>query len=205
MIGAADIRYCTHCKRGTPHSRKGDCKPCVSQRRRATRLARRSVVGSPLLAYGLLLESADRVWSAWVRAFWDGCEVCYAPMHPSHLQCMHGYSRQDRAIRFSVDNTFAGCASCHRRHTPPRADWWEWMRERLAVRLRAGIGTSGPDPFARLELASKARYGRLTAYALHGVIADAQARIAALPDGPRKEWAQEMAAKAIEPLSRAVA
>ena len=205
MIGVADFRHCSKCKRITPHSRKGDCKQCVALRRRAARISRRSVVGSPLVAYGQLLDVADKLWSIWLRAFWDGCEMCYAPLHPSHLQCMHGFSRQERMLRFSVDNTFAGCAACHRRNTPPRADWWDWMRERLAARLRAGIGQGGPDPFARLELASKARGGRLTGYALHGVIADAQARIAALPDGPRKEWALEMAAKATLPLSRLVA
>lgn len=205
MIGAVDIRYCSKCKRGTPHSRKGDCKHCVSLRRRAARVAKRCVVGSPLVAYGKLLEAADKLWSIWLRAFWDGCEMCYAPLHPASLQCMHGFSRQDRAIRFAVDNTFAGCASCHRRHTPPGAAWWEWMRERLAARLRVGIGQGGPDPFARLELASRMRGGKLTAYALHGVIADAQARIAALPEGPRKEWALEMAEKALLPLSRLVA
>lgn len=205
MIGAADVRYCEKCRRGTPHSRRGDCKPCLSQRRRAVRIARRSVVGSPLLSYKQLLKIADDLWSIWVRAYWDGCEMCFAPLHPAQLQCMHGFTRQDRSIRFDVDNTFAGCPSCHRRHTPARADWYEWMRERLALRLRAGIGRGGPDPYTRLELASKARGGKLTAYALHGVIADAQARIAALPAGPRREWAEERAARVLEGLARCAA
>lgn len=204
MIGAADVRYCERHKRGTPHTRRGDCKACLSERRLAARQVKKSVLGLPLSSYRELLEVADRVWSAWVRAYWPCCEMCLAPLHPSRLQCMHGFSRQDRAIRFDPDNTFAGCPSCHRRHTPPGASWWDWMRERLTARLAEGH-RGGPHAYDRLELSSKARGAKLTALSLQAVIADARQRIEALPPGERKDWALEAYTRHTEKLTRFVA
>lgn len=201
MIGVADIRYCEHCRRARPHNRQGDCKECKSRRKRAARVARSSTVGQPLIRYGVLLKAADDAWSVWLRAFWPYCEMCQAFVHPHGLQCAHGFSRVERVIRFDPDNTFALCPSCHRRHTPPRADWWEWMQARLARRARLGLVRGGADPFTRLQLASKARGGKLTAYALHGVLADVRARIAQLTEGERKEWAEARLAQILDRLS----
>lgn len=206
MIGAADVRLCEKCKRGTPHNRKGACVLCGARVRKATRAARRSVVGSPLASYSLLLGVADNLWSYWLRAYWGICEVCSAPMDPDRLQCCHGYSRKDRAIRFSPDNTFSGCNSCHRRHSPPGAEWYHWMRQRYAERAAldgmnvAEAHAHAASTWARVEMASMGRGGKLTSYALQGVIADAQARIAALPAGPRKEWAQGKVERAMAKL-----
>lgn len=202
MIGAADVRYCERCKRGRPHTRRGECKWCLSSRRRAKRRVRQGAIGTALESYRELLEAADRAWSAWVRAASDACEMCRAPLPPSALQCAHGFSRVERAIRFDPDNTFALCAACHRRHTPPRADWWDWMRERLQQRLALGHGRAGADAYTRLELASRARGGKLTAVALTAVIADARQRIEALPEGDRKEWARETTERALARLTR---
>lgn len=203
MIGAADIRFCESCRRGTPHSRKGDCKTCSARVRKAGRLARRSVVGSPLASYSELLKVADALWSIWVRAYWPGCEMCGGPLDPDRLQCAHGFSRVEKTLRFDPDNTYALDASCHRRHTPPRQDWWDWMRMRLAARVSFSedAATIGAERYARLEMASRARGGKLSSYSLQAVIVEAQARIAALPEGDRKEWAKVKAERALSKLA----
>jgi hypothetical protein len=105
----------------------------------------------------------------------------------------------ERSIRFDPDNTFALCSSCHRRHTPPRADWWDWMRERLIVR-EPGCATDAA--FIRLEMCSRARAGKLSALSLQAVIADARQRIEALPGGERKNWASWLYTHHTEKLTR---
>jgi hypothetical protein len=175
-------------------------------RRRAARQAKRSVAGSPLSSYRELLTVADRVWSVWVRAYWGACEMCQAPLHPQDLQCAHGFSRVERSIRFDPDNTFALCSSCHRRHTPPRVDWWDWMPERLqdrAMELPGRVAVrSGAAAFARLKMMSRARGGKLTTLSLQAVVADARQRIEALPGGERKNWASWLYTHHTEKLTR---
>jgi hypothetical protein len=180
------LEFCEPCKRVTPHTSRRACKPCRAKARRAVRRAK---VGAPLARYGDLLKIADELWSAWVRASHETCEMCRVPLHPAVLQCAHGYSREDRIIRFDPDNTFALCSGCHRRHTPARQPWYDWMRERLG------------DRFDRIERASRMG-GKLRMSDLQLVVVDAEARIAALPDGDRKAWALERQAKVTERMVR---
>jgi hypothetical protein len=143
----------------------------------------------PLARYGDLLRIADELWSTWLRAKHLWCEMCLVQFDPAVLQCAHGYSREDRIIRFDPDNTFALCSGCHRRHTPARQPWFDWMRARLG------------DRFDRIERASRMG-GKLRMSDLQVVILDAEQRIAALPDGDRKAWALQRHAKITERMVR---
>lgn len=197
------VAHCDACKRKTRHTAKG-CAVCRARLRKAKRLAKRSVVGSPLQSYSKLRAVADALWSVWVRARWGCCEMCGARPGYEGLQNAHGWSRTRRSMQFEVDNTFSLCQKCHRRHTPAGPQFYEWMRERLFLRdkltLRGAqlVDMFGPgvvrsranEAYLRLELMSQTR-GGLKSDALHGVIADATARIHALPAGPGREWAEE--------------
>jgi len=186
----ADWRFCETCKRGTGHTKQGACMACRSRVRKATRRAKASSQGSNLARFGDLLFIADALWSIWTRAKVTGCEMCGAPLHPDVLQCAHGFSRVERILRFRPDNTFGLCSSCHRRHTPPRQAWWDWMREHL-----------GGEAYEHLEYLSRVG-GRIRLSDLHLVILEAQQRIEALPAGPRREWAEEKAGRVLERMVR---
>lgn len=183
----AEFRHCEACGRGTGHDKRGRCMVCKSKAKSARRETVRAEVNRalqasgahPLVRYGDLLKVADTLWSTWLRAAGDGCVKCLTPLPPERLQCAHGITREDRVIRFDPDNTFRLCAACHRRHTPPRRDWDDWRLKHL-----------GPERFARIDRLSRVG-GKLTLSDLHLVVLDAQRRIAALPEGPRKAWARE--------------
>lgn len=181
------LEWCEPCGRTTPHTNRRECKPCRSK---ASRAVKRSRVGHPLVRYGDLLKAADDMWSVWVRAKEDACEMCRVWFHPASMQCAHGISREDHPIRFDPANTYALCAACHRRHTPARTPWWDWMRAHV------------PADYDRLEMVSRARGKKLRASDLQLVTLDAQQRIAALPEGPRKDWALERTAKIQERMVR---
>lgn len=88
---------------------------------------------------------ADRLHSIYVRANRDGCEMAGYPhhakscpgrgIHPSELQCAHGWDRGAQAVRFDLCNTFALCPSCHvkytRNHRQGDAQWHDWMALRI--------------------------------------------------------------------------
>jgi hypothetical protein len=181
--------WCETCGKVTPQTARRGCKLCRASARRAVRKLRAKGLGSNVARYGDVLRIADELWSAWVRASRDACEMCRVPLHPALLQCAHGYSREDRVIRFDPDNTFALCSGCHRRHTPARQPWYDWMRARLG------------DRHDRLELASRTG-GKVRLSHLQLVILDAEQRIASLPEGDRKAWALERAAKIGERMVR---
>jgi hypothetical protein len=186
----ADVRFCEQCRRGTGHNRKGECMVCRSRARRATKRAKLSNLGKPLARYGDLLKIADALWSVWVRAGPEACEMCGVPFAPDAMQCAHGITREDRVIRFEPTNTYALCSACHRRHTPPRQAWWDWMEAHV-----------GQPAYAMLQRRSRAG-GKLHTSDLQLVILDAQQRIAALPQSERKEWAQAKAETILERLVR---
>lgn len=186
----ADFRHCEACGRGTPHNKRGVCAVCRAGRKRAVRKAKASTQGGCLARWSDLRGIADSLWSVWVRAAAPGCRMCGVPYDPDQLQNAHGYTREDRVIRFDPDNTFALCAADHRRHTPPRPAWYAWMCEQL-----------GAERFNRLERLSMIG-GKFGVGDLHAVILDAQQRIAALPSGPRKEWADERARVILERMVR---
>lgn len=175
----ADFRFCNECQRGTPHNAKGGCATCRSRVRHAVRKAKASAQGSNLVRYSDVRRIADDLWSVMVRASHVGCVMCGAPSHPSKRQCAHGWSREERIIRFDPDNTFSLCPSCHRRHTPPGQLWLDWMLKYL-----------GEERYGRLAYLSRVG-GKLRLSDVHLVIVDAQQRIAALPEGENKTWARE--------------
>lgn len=184
------LEWCGACKASTPHNRRSVCLTCRSRARKANRAAKASNIGAPLLRHTDLLKAADALWSIWLRAYHVACEVCETPLHPDSLQCMHGWTRTERAVRFEPSNTFAGCAPCHRAHTPPRIGWYDWMRERL-----------GEAEYARVEQMARAG-GKLRTSDLQLVVLDARARIVKLPEGDRKAWAQAKEAKVMERMVR---
>lgn len=181
--------WCEPCGKVTPQTARRGCKLCLASVRRSIRKAKAKGLGSNVARYGDVLKIADDLWSVWVRASHDGCEMCEKPLDPVLLQCAHGYSREDRIIRFDPDNTFALCSACHRRHTPSRQPWYDWMRARLG------------DRYGRLEMASRTG-GKVRHSHLEVVILDAEQRIASLPAGPRRDWALERAAKIGERMVR---
>lgn len=157
------------------------------------RKAKVRMLGSPLVSYRKLQSVADELWSVWVRAYGPDCEVCHVYFHPSAMQCMHGWSRRFKATRFHPDNTFRGCAPCHRRNTPAGPDWYDWMEQRL-----------GSDKFRTTKRLAATRT-KLTTSDLHLVILDARTRIAALPSNERKGWALEMEARILAKLQKVAA
>jgi hypothetical protein len=182
--------WCDDCERETPRKKNGDCVVCTSKLRRAKRLMKAALTGKPLARFGDVLRVADELWSVWIRAFNYRCEMCGVPFEPKAMQCAHGFSREDRIIRFDPQNTFALCAACHRRHTPARQPWFDWMKQRC-----------GEREYGRLEYASRVG-GKLRQSDLELVILDAQSRITALPEGERKEWALERASSIGERMAR---
>jgi hypothetical protein len=138
-------------------------------------------LGTPLVRYGSVLKVADDLWSVWVRAASEACVVCGRPFPPQAMQCAHGLSRDEKAVRFEPLNTFAACAPCHRRNTPAGPDWFDWMR--------AFIGEAN---YRQIRYRAQAG-GKLRLSDLQLVILDAQSRINALPAGERREWALERA------------
>lgn len=186
----ADFRYCAACKRGTGHNRRGGCMVCQRGRKKAMRKAKASTQGGRLARWSDLRGIADELWSVWVRASSTGCRMCGAELPPGQLQNAHGWSRAERTIRYDPDNQSALCSACHRRNTPPGPAWFDWMRRRL-----------GDERYARLERLSMIG-GKFGVGDLHAVILDAQQRIQDLPEGPRKEWAQERARVILERMVR---
>ncbi len=182
--------WCDVQKRETDRRKNGDCVPCASNERQAKRKVKAATTGHPLVRFGDVLRSADDLWSVWLRAFNYRCEMCGVPYDPKAMQCAHGFSREDRVIRFDPKNTFALCAACHRRNTPARQPWFDWMKQRL-----------GEHEYGRLEYASRVG-GKLRQSDLQLVILDAQSRIAALPEGDRKAWALERVASITERMVR---
>jgi hypothetical protein len=186
----AAFLFCEKCQRGTGHTKAGACSVCRGRQRRATRRAKSSAQGSNLARFGDVRKIADDLWSVWVRAAHERCEMCDAPFRPEAMDCAHGFSRAERAIRFDPTNTFALCSADHLRHTPPRQAWWDWMREYL-----------GSGAYERLAYLSRIG-GKFGLSDCHLVILDARQRIAALPEDERKAWARGREAAILERMVR---
>lgn len=136
-----------------------------------------------------LTHLADDLHSIRIRACRSGCEVAAGAypaesclgreVHPSQLQLAHGFTRRDKGTRYDPSNTFAACPQCHRKHTPSGAAWYSWMEERLGsavfyeVKERASAFTKH-TPEMLLEVC------RQSLDEIHG-----------LPQGIRREWAEE--------------
>lgn len=176
------IRYalkpCEPCGRDQPHTKRG-CIVCGKRTRLAKRLAKSSLLGSGLAHAKKLLKTADDLFSVWLRAKHETCEMCGLPFEPGEMQAAHGISRGAHVIRFDEDNVFSLCAADHRRHTPPRSEWEEWRLKRL-----------GRERFDRIALMDRAR-GKLGSHLYPVLIAEFERRIDALPAGARQEWAAQ--------------
>jgi len=176
MTRIYDFRFCLSCKRGTPHTKRG-CAVCRKNLTSAIRKAKKVTLGSPLATHGQMMKLADELWSVWVRASVGGCAMCGAPLPPEKLQWAHHWSRSMKRIRYHLDNASVLCFDCHRRHTPPGPDWFEWVERRI-----------GSERYEMLKVYSKIGPKLTTEVAL-AVMLDALRRIATLPAGPRAEWA----------------
>jgi len=182
MLRYASVGHCDKCKKQTPHNRHGACAVCRSRGRRALRRVKATAQGHGLVRFGEVMKVADDLTSVAARAEVEGCRMCHTPLPPERLQLAHHVSRGRRHMRFHPDNYSILCAACHRRFTPAESNpgWWVWLREE---RL-------GPEDYERLQLLARLG-GELRLSDLELIILDAHARIAALPEGPRREWAVE--------------
>jgi len=183
MLRYASVGHCDKCRKQTPHNRRGACAVCRSRGRRALRRVKATAQGSRFAPFGEVMKIADALWSTWARASVTGCRLCTIPLPPEQLQWAHHESRGAkglRHLRYHDLNWSILCGLCHRRHTPPGPEWWAWLREE---RL-------GPEDYERLQLLARLG-GKLRLSDLELIILDAHARIAALPEGPRREWAVE--------------
>lgn len=212
MLQAASMERCRTCGRPTPHvvGRRGglSCMFCRRRLRARARVAKGEKIGTRqpqpkgLARWGDRLHVADSLYSVALRAeaalglLWSrvghdaavvhpaGCEMCGAwAGQPERLQNAHGWSRTSRAIMFHPHNTFALCYPCHRRHTPRNSDaveapvWRAWCERAV-----------GTEAWLRVCAAKSAsRRGQ----DLAAVVLDCRQRIAALPLGDVREWAQE--------------
>lgn len=187
----ADFRHCERCAKGTPHDARGRCVLCRSGQKRAARRAKLSNLGQPLARHNDLRKIADALWSVWVRAAHDRCEMCGAQLPPEQLQNAHGISREDRAVRYDEDNQFALDSGCHRSQTPPKGDW-----DLIVERMLTARGQDGSAAWAAVK--RRSRSYKLTSDAVQLLIINARQRIEGLPEGQRKTWALERAAKTLE-------
>lgn len=171
--------WCETCKRGTPRTVRGGCVVCRRGVRRAKRAVKSSAIGNNVVHANHVRKIAWDLWSVWIRALHETCEMCDTPLPPEALQGAHGWTREDRVIMFHDDNVFALCGGCHRKHGGHSRAWAAWMEEHLGAERYEALKT-------RATVAGRMR---LSDYQL--VILLAEQRIAALPAGPRKEWALE--------------
>jgi 5-methylcytosine-specific restriction endonuclease McrA len=68
-------------------------------------------------------DPADVAFSQYIRAKYPRCQVCGKPSTQVH----HFKGRRFQSVRFSEDNAWAVCFTCHRRfHEEP--DWAVWQQ-----------------------------------------------------------------------------
>ena len=171
-------------------------KRSAEERRLARKRRARAARKAKPMSRPDLIDLADKLHSIYIRAQRDGCEMHGWPhaakecpgrgLHPSALQCAHGWDRGTMAVRYDPENTYAIEMRCHakytRNHRQGDAQWHDWM----ALRLSEGIYQ---------ELRERARPIRQwEPWELVLVIRERLAWIAELPDTLRKEWAQERVA-----------
>lgn len=175
-------------------------------RKRAQKAARIAKRKARPMSRPDLIDLADKLHSIYIRAQRNGCELAGWPhaakecpgrdLHPSELQCAHGWDRGTMAVRYDPANTYAIEMRCHakytRNHRQGDAQWHDWMALRLGEEIYQ-------------ELRDRARPLRQWgAWELVLVIRERMAWIADLPDTLHKEWAQERVASLSAKIRRAL-
>lgn len=191
-------------RKAAAHAR--EVRSRAKARARASKAARIAKRKTKPMSKPELIDLADKLHSIYIRAQRNGCELAGWPhaakecpgrdLHPSELQCAHGWDRGAHSVRYDPSNTYAIEMRCHakytRNHRQGDAQWHDWMAQRLGEQVYQ-------------ELRERARPLRQwEAWELVLVIRERLLWIYDLPDTLRREWAMERIAALESKIRRAL-